>query len=180
MKNLLIILLISSLFSQSNVKITEAKISYTGNHPFHSWTGISSDLSLELNCKDKDESCDYLFSIPWMSFNSGNDNRDNNMLYYVNAYEFKNIDFTFKNIKNISILQSNAVPIILEGTLSLAGKNNKISIPLNININSINFNIKSEFTIKLSDYQIERPRLLMIPIKDEIIINISLKGIITN
>lgn len=180
MKNLLIILLISSLFSQSNVKITEAKISYTGNHPFHSWTGISSDLSLELNCIEKNEACDYLFSVQWMSFNSGNDNRDNNMLYYVNAYEFQNIDFTFKNVKNKSFQQNKTEPLVLNGTLSIAGKNNKISIPLNININNIYFDLKSEFTIKLSDYQVERPTLLMIPIKNEIIINISLKGIITS
>ena len=92
MKNLLIIVIISCLFSQTNIKILKAEISYNGSHPFHQWTGISKDLSLDLNCIEKDKMCDYLFSVPWISFNSGNDNRDNNMFYYVNAYEFQKIE----------------------------------------------------------------------------------------
>jgi|GEM_PF-1339716 len=177
MKKLLIFLLISSLFSQSNVKITEAKISYTGNHPFHSWTGISSDLSLELNCKEKDKTCDYIFSIPWVNFNSGNDNRDNNMLYNVNAYEFQNIEMTFNYVQLNSLQHDNTEVLSLDGTLSIAGINNKISVPLNIEIINSHFNVQSEFIIKLSDYQIERPTLLMIPIKNEVLVKIIISGL---
>ena len=103
-KNLIIFIFISTIFAQADVKITEAVISFTGSHPFHDWTGISTDLKLDLNCSDKDETCHYLFSVPWTSFDSGNDNRDNNMLYYVNAYEFHQEPFRLD--EQISFIQS--------------------------------------------------------------------------
>ena len=177
---LIIFIFITTIISQTNIKILEATISYIGSHTFHQWTGISNDLSLELNCIEKDENCDYLFSVPWVSFNSGNDNRDNNMIYYINAYEFQNIIMTFKKVHLDSLQQDNSKVLNLIGTLSIAGADKKISIPLKIDINNSHFDLKSEFIIKLPDYQIERPTLLMIPIKNEIVINISLKGLITN
>ena len=173
---LIIFIFISTIFSQADVKITDSKISFIGSHPFHDWTGISTDLKLDLNCSDKDEPCHYLFSVPWTSFDSGNDNRDNNMLYYVNAYEFHNIKMTFKDVKLDSVQQYNSEAHILEATLSIAGVNKLIYIPIKFEFTESYYELQSEFSLKVSDFNIERPTLLMIPINDEIIIKVKFSG----
>ena len=175
-KILIIFIFISTIFTQADIKITEAIISFTGSHPFHDWTGISTDLKLDLNCSDNDKTCHYLFSVPWTSFDSRNDNRDNNMLYYVNAYEFHNIKMTFKDVKLDSILKFNSEAHNLEGTLSIAGVNKLIYIPINFEFTESYYKLQSEFSLKVSDFNIERPTLLMIPINDEIIIKVKFSG----
>ena len=143
------------LRSYQQEKITDPIISFTGSHPFHDWTGISTKLKLDMNCPENNESCDYSFTIPWTSFDSGNDNRDNNMLYYVNAYEFHNIKMTFKDVKLDSIQQYNSEAHILEGTLSIAGVNKQIYIPINFEFTESHYELQSEFSLKVSDFNIE-------------------------
>ena len=151
---LIIFIFISTIFAQAEVKITDSKILFIGSHPFHDWTGISTYLKLDLNCSDKDETCHYLFLVSWTSFDSGNDNRDNNMLYYVNAYEFHNIEMTFKNIKLDFLKQDNSETHILEGTLSVAGVNKQIYIPINFEFTESHYELQSEFSLKVSDFNI--------------------------
>ena len=104
---LIIFIFISTIIEQADVKIIDSKISFTGSHPFHDWTGNSTELKLGMNCSEENESCNFIFSIPWTSFDSGNDNRDNNMLYFVNAYEFPIIKMSFININLNQISSKN-------------------------------------------------------------------------
>lgn len=166
------------LFSQIDYKISKSIISFTGSHPFHDWTGISNELKLEKKCSQKNTFCKYIFSIPWTSFNSGNDNRDNNMLYYVNAYEYQNIKFTFDNI-DLNKLGNGSH--LLTGILEIAKNKNQLSIPIKLNILDKKIYITSEFEISIKDFNIEQPTLLMIPINEIINIKIDISGeIITN
>ena len=171
-----IIFYLSIGFSNPKVKINEATIHFTGSHPFHDWTGISTQLDLEMNCSKMDEICDFIFTIPWTSFNSGNDNRDNNMLYYISAFDYPKIEMEFKDVKMNELTKTKNVII---GNLSMAGEKQNIAISLDFKQNDNQIILNSEFNISLTNYNIERPTLLMIPIKDIVNIHVNIVGDIT-
>ena len=100
------------------------------------------------------------------------------MLYYVNAYEYQNIKFTFDNI-DLNKLGNGSH--LLTGILEIAKNKNQLSIPIKLNILDKKIYITSEFEISIKDFNIEQPTLLMIPINEIINIKIDISGeIITN
>lgn len=177
MKNFFTIILYLSIgLANPNVKINKATIHFTGSHPFHDWTGISTHLDLKMNCSKMDEICNFTFSIPWTSFDSGNDNRDNNMLYYINAFDYPKIEIEFTDVKMNELIKTKNVII---GNLSMTGEKQNIAIPLDFKQNENQFILNSEFKISLTNYNIERPTLLMIPINDIINIHVNIAGELT-
>ena len=163
----------STLITQPNVKLTQAIISFTGSHPFHDWTGISTNVNLKTNCLET-EICDFTFTIPWTSFDSGNDNRDNNMLYYVNAFDFPNIEMKFKQIDLSKLIEfENSIT----GILTINGINQNFSIGVDYQLKHNHFKVSSSFDISLDNFKINRPSLLLIPIDDLIYIHVDIDGI---
>ena len=74
-----------------------SEISYTGSHPAHDWTGISSSFKGGIVCDSFDD-CIIKIQIPINSFDSGNSSRDSNMLYYVEANKFKYVTFFLNHL----------------------------------------------------------------------------------
>ena len=166
---ILIFIFFATLIAQTNVKLTQSIVSFTGSHPFHDWTGISTKVNLNTNCSET-EICDFTFIIPWTSFESGNDNRDNNMLYYVNAFDYPNIEMKFQNI-HLNNIKNNVY-----GKLNFGGEENDFNIPLDFKKNQNQIKVDSDFKISLSQFNIDRPTLLMIPINDTIHVHVKMSG----
>ena len=160
-------------FSSDYIVINNSTIQFTGSHVFHDWIGVSSKLESKVSCNEKNTNCSFKFSIPWESFNSRNDNRENNMLYYVNAFDYPNIIMKFENI-DLKKLNENGN--LITGILTINGISESLSIPLEYKINNKKFKIYSSFNISLEKFNIERPSLLLIPIEILIFINVNITG----
>ena len=168
---LLIILLFTSILSAGwAIDTTYSYIKYTGNHPLHSWTGISKDINFKLNCDNDD--CTIIISTPLEKFDSGNDSRDSNMLYYTNSLahpvvSFKSDSFRFDDQFDKSIS--------LKGLLNFHGI--KKEIPLKITLSKENnaFWGICNFNFELSVFNVDRPSLLMLKISDIISVEAKLK-----
>ena len=174
--SLLIILLLNSAFSSDlSVDTTYSYIKYIGNHPLHSWTGISKDIDFKLDCNIDD--CIISVSTPLEKFNSGNDSRDSNMLYYTEALSYPRVSFQSNSFKfNEEIDKS----ININGTLNFHGIDKKI--PLKIVLNNQNDELWAtcDFNFNLDLFNIERPSLLMIKIDNSIEIETKFKLIKKN
>ena len=171
MKYIKYIIFFSLAFSEYIIDESKSKVIYYGYHPLHSWSGETTSIKINSECKSTNEfNCDFEFRIPVMSFYSGNYNRDSNMLYYLNAFLYPDIIMTFDNF---IIKEYNTV--IIEGKLSVNGISKRIEIPINLfhKLNK-NYSIKSVFSISLSSFNIEVPKLLFLPIDNEIKIDIDL------
>ena len=132
----------------------------------------SSSITLLSDCNDLGTLCDLIFKIPVISLNSGNDNRDSNMLNYLNAFSYPEVRLS---ISDFSVREYNEEIIICDMTIS--GMTQEIQIPLtllDVSKNEIQYKAESSFTISLNQFNIDIPKLLFIPISPDIKIKIEL------
>ena len=103
MKVILILALSSFAFSEFKIDYTKSTISYRGSHPFHDWEGTTSQIEINTECIDISVNCKATISAPIMHFLSGNNNRDSNMLFSVNAYKHPTVSISLENFFSSSV-----------------------------------------------------------------------------
>ena len=167
---LLIILLFSSILASDwSIDTTYSYIKYTGNHPLHSWAGISKDINFKLNCDNDD--CTISISTPLEKFDSGNDSRDSNMLYYTESLlypivSFESNEFIFNDKTDISI--------DLNGIIDFHGIEKEFPVKIVLTQEDETIRGICNFDIGLDLFNTERPSLLMIKISNTIKIEVNL------
>ena len=93
MKKLTVILFLSIIYSTDwGIDTTYSYIKYKGEHTFHSWQGISKNIDFNLECNDENI-CTLEVSTSLENFDSGNDSRDSNMLYYTESLLYPIVTF---------------------------------------------------------------------------------------
>ena len=171
----LILLLCALVFPGFQIDKTQSTIYYTGSHPFHDWKGTTSQIKIITDCDISSSDCGATISVPIMSFISGNDNRDSNMLFYVDGFSFPIVKILFSHL-NISDLLHQEKTVNFDGEIDFHGFKVVEVIPLFITKENDTILIRSEFSIKLDSFEVDRPSLLMVPIKNEIRINVNISG----
>ena len=171
----LILLLCGLAFPNFKIDKIQSSISYTGSHPFHDWKGNTSQIEIITNCETVSSDCDVTISVPVISFMSGNDNRDSNMLFYVDAFSYPLVEISFSHL-NILDLISKGESVNCDGKINFHGCKIIQEIPLFIASDKNTISIQSNFSIQLNSFDVKRPSLLMIPIKNEIQINVNISG----
>ena len=168
---LFFILLFTTVFGSTwSVDTTYSYINYHGKHLLHSWTGVSKDIGFTLDCNDSD--CTVEASTNLDKFDSGNDSRDSNMLYYTESLEYPSVSFKTNSFKfNMDLDRS----VDTKGILSFHGIEKEIPVKLMFSKKDDEFWGTCNFNVSLSDFDIDRPSLLMIKISDEIDIETKIK-----
>ena len=170
MRILFYIILFNLVFANYSIIQSESEIEYFGKHPMHSFSGRSSSVALLSDCNDSQTKCDLEFKVPIISLNSGNDNRDNNMLNHLNAFSHPQIIMSFEDF-----LVKEYDKEITNVKININGISQEIQIPLNVSIVSENnYLATSTFVISLSEFNIELPELLFASIDNNIRIQVKL------
>ena len=155
----------------SEFTIKEGEVTYYGYHLLHDWKGTSNQIGCDFTFEPSLENFDGFISIPVKSFDSGNSNRDSNMLVYCKGIKYPDISFRPKEI----IKGDNLVTI--NGMLEFAGNVQDLTTSANIKaISDSSFTAKGKFDILLSKFDIDRPSLLFTKIDDKISIEYSIIG----
>ena len=175
MKFIITVLFLSLVFPNFILDQSKTNISYTGTHPFHEWTGATSEVQMTTDCELMSLDCEATISVPVISFMSGNDNRDSNMLFHIDAFSYPIVKISFVNL-NIPDLLSTTENINFDGEIDFHGHKMTQKIPLLVTKSKNNLFIKSSFYIKLDWFDIDQPSLLMIPIKNEVTIDAIISG----
>ena len=176
MRKLIIILFFQAAFAQGvpvTIDIEQSFISYDGKHPAHNWTGVSKEIkgSFVFDSNNPTSSNVDLF-VPVFSFDSKNSNRDSNMLDVIEDYFYPTVSFTSSEITK----EDNGY--LITGTLFFHGVKKEITIPVNLILDDKKIIVDADFSVSLSDYEIKRPSLLTIKMKDDISIKFYLVGFI--
>ena len=151
--------------------IKEGEITYYGYHFLHDWKGTSNQINGNFTFDSSLEDFNGIISIPVKSFDSGNTNRDSNMLVYCRGIKYSDISFRPKEI----IKDDNLVTI--NGMLEFAGNVQDLTTSANIKaISDSSFTAKGKFDILLSKFDIDRPSLLFTKIDDKISIEYTIIG----
>ena len=136
---------------------------YSGNHPLHAWTGISTEASGSITYNENSETGSVRIEVPLSSFDSKLSSRDSNMLYYTEALDYPTVVF---QSSKVTVGRTSAG---IEGKLTFHG----VTRPLKVtaSFDKKNKIVKGDFSIRLSDFEVERPSLLFVKIDDDIAIN---------
>ena len=149
------------LFGQTFEVSKASKITYYGSHYAHDWQGHSTGISGRIIYDADDQtanSCSLRVNLA--TFDSGNSNRDSNMLTYLNAFQYPDVMFVSNEISMEGIIAS------IKGQLTFHGITREINLTADISLTD-RFNAEGSFTILLSDYEVERPALLFKKIANE-------------
>lgn len=171
MINIIRYIITITLLYGNEYTIKEGEISYSGYHFLHDWKGTSNQINGDFTFDSTLENFNGSISIPVKSFDSGNTNRDSNMMVYCRAIKFPNIIFRPKEVIREDRL------VTIDGMLEFAGKVQDLTTNVNIKaINDSSFLAEGKFDIFLSEFDIDRPSLLFAKIDDKISIEFVIIG----
>ena len=169
-KTLLFTLLISvNLCSQEfwEIDSNSSFIKYSGNHFLHNWDAQNDEISGLLNIENG--TIDNVGVIAKVKdFNSGNSSLDSNAMRVVEALKYPNVIF------RSSLIEQNDDRVYLEGVLEFHGIKQNLKVEGKIESLQDQIKINMDFIIKLSDFEIKRPSLLLRKVEDEILVEINL------
>ncbi len=172
MKNLILISL--SLIILSVVSISaqpkkyeaseqESYITYRLTHPFHEVEATSRKVVCLIYADaQKKEIKNVLVQVPVTSFDSGNSNRDSHAMEVVDAISIPYAKFVSTNI------MENGDSLKISGKLTFHGVTKDITINAATDWSTNKLIVDGVFNISLTQFKVERPSLLLIPVNDDL------------
>lgn len=152
----------------------ESTVTYRVSHPLHGATGVSHQLSGAVSITpgtSPELVLPLRFTVPLASFDSGNRNRDRNMLSVMSAARYPEAILVIERVSWVN-KQTSGSQTRAEGTgtgtLTLRGMSRPITVSLSGSLNGPRLEVTSRFSVLLSEYGIERPSLLFRPIDDRV------------
>jgi polyisoprenoid-binding protein YceI len=153
-------------FAQSKSAVAlkgESSITYRLVHPLHKVESTSNDFVSTL---DLDESAKVITAVTARvdveTFNSGNSNRDSHAMEVIDAIQYPEVSFSSTAISQ----QGDSVHV--SGTLLFHGQSGHIVIDGDAQWSPGRLEIRGRFDVRLTDFKIERPSLLLIPVEDKL------------
>jgi polyisoprenoid-binding protein YceI len=147
------------------VNKSQSSITYMLDHSFHTVNGLSREIDSELTIdQNTKEILSARITVPVKSFDSGNKNRDKDMLQVTNAARFPNVQFKSKSITAVN------GELNVKGLLTFNGVTKEISTKA-VQIEERDKRIvKGNFVINLENYAIKRPSIFGLKVKNELVI----------
>lgn len=159
---------------------------FISDAPFEKIVGVSSglDATVMINKDDITKSPKGMVKVPISNIKTGIDLRDEHLRSkdWLNAEEYPYAEFHLKGIKNASskkLVDGEKVNATLVGTFSVHGKSQEIEVPAKLTYFNESEQTKArtegnllvanaEFSIKLSDYGVEIPSMVVGKVNEEV------------
>jgi len=150
--------------------LVESTLTYHVSHPLHQSEGVSHAAKGKGVCRGGQ--CDFLIAVPVKSFDSGDSNRDLHMLQVARGGEFPMITVRTHLPEDASSLA--AIPVDLE--IQFAGQTMLYKqIAFQHVVKGGETTITGTIPLTLTDFKIDPPSLLAIPVKNEIPVRVEMK-----
>ena len=172
-KKLLIVFLLLALpglaRAQHQWVLEKSTLTYHVSHPLHESEGVSHAARGKGVCKAGQ--CDFLIAVPVKSFDSGDSNRDLHMLQATRGAQFPMV--TVRVHLPEAALTSATIHCDLE--IDFAGQTASYKqVPFQAVTHGNETEITGTIPTTVSDFKIDPPKLLMVPIKDEIPVRVDM------
>jgi hypothetical protein len=165
-------LLLSPLaFAQAGPQwvLQKSSLAYHASHPLHTSVGVSHAAKGKGVCHEGQ--CDFLIAVPVKSFESGDSNRDLHMIQAVRGAQFPVVSVRTRLPEDAA----SAAGIHADLQIEFAGQTVEYKqVPLQLEKQGDTVRIMGTVPATLSDFKIDPPSLLTIPIKNEIPVTIDL------
>ena len=158
-------LILLSAFAQSDAQwvADQSTLSYHMSHPMHEVDGTSHDAKGKGVCHAGQ--CDFLIAVPVKTFDSGDTNRDLHMIEATRGAQFPMI------VVRTHFAQSETASQWIHADLDVqfAGQTaHYAQVPFQRVAQGGQIRITGTIPLTCSDFKIERPSFLTVPIKNEI------------
>ncbi|MGA0556325.1 YceI family protein [Larkinella sp. VNQ87] len=141
---------------------TKSTITYAMSHPMHSFEGVSRDVACVIVLDDANKIESVAAATKVSSFDSDNTNRDSHALEKLEALKYPKVTFTSNEIDQ----EGNKLTV--KGNLTFHGVTKPVVIQATRQDDGGQLTIKGDFQIRLSDYKVEKPSLMMVPVDEEV------------
>ena len=142
-------------------------ISYQGKHILHDWVGINNNVKGILVIEDAKAS-KIAISASVKDFDSGNGNRDSNMLEILEVIKFPKIEY-YSN--RISLDKDK---ILFSGNINFHGISRDLNITSEIKKIKNKLVLSGEFNFSLVDHNVKLPSFMMRSINKDVLIKYQL------
>ena len=173
MKRLLIACLMSAMpvFAQTDVvwMLEQSTLSYHMSHPMHQVDGVSHAAKGKGICHAGQ--CDFLIAAPVKSFDSGDTSRDLHMLESTRGAEFPMVTVRTRFPET----DTTASTIYVDLEIQFAGQTAHYAhVPFQRSAQGNEVHITGTVPATCSDFKIDRPSFLTVPIKNEIPVHVDM------
>ena len=159
----------SSLQAQNQWVLQQSTLTWHVTHPMHEVEATSHAAKGKGTCSNGE--CDFLIAVPVNTFNSGDSNRDLHTLQVVRGAQYPMV------VVRTRIPQSelSASTIYADLDIQFAGQTAHYShVPFQRIAHGNDVEIKGTIPATCSDFKIERPSFLTVPIRNEIPVTVDL------
>lgn len=149
--------------AQSQWVLDKCTLTYHVDHPLHHVEGVSTSARGKGICQSGE--CNFLIAVPVKSFNSGDSNRDLHMLQVVRGARYPMV------VVRTEIPESELDSSTIHGHLEVqfAGQTAHYeNVQFQLSKKGKETRITGTVPAKCSDFKIDPPKLLTIPIKNDI------------
>jgi len=141
----------------------ESSIEYKLTHPLHEIESTSKEAYCSINADIvKKEIKQVVVKVDVTTFNSGNSNRDSHAMEVIDALSYPEANFNSTSISR----QGDSLKVY--GKLFFHGVTKDITISAAAVWGEKKLTINGKFSISLTAFKVERPSLLLIPVKDNL------------
>ena len=166
-------LLISKQTFSQNIKwsldINESFISYDGEHFLHSWSGKNERIrGVIIENLEEEKFKQIALAMFVKDFDSGNGNRDSNMLEILEVIKFPKIEYYSNKIS----LGKDEISFL--GNLNFHGISRDLNITSEIKKTNKKLVLSGEFNVSLVDHKVKLPTFMMRSIDKEIFVKYQL------
>jgi hypothetical protein len=163
-------LLVTGFAQADNVWLLEkSALTYHVSHPLHQSEGVSHAARGKGVCRAGQ--CDFLIAVPVKSFDSGDSNRDLHMLQVVRGAQFPMV--TVRTLLSETTAASPTIHADLE--IQFAGQTVEYKqVAFHLEAEGNQMRISGTIPATLSDFKIDPPSLLAVPVKNEMPIRVEM------
>jgi len=155
--------------ADSQWALQQATLTYHVSHPLHQSEGVSHAAKGKGVCHAGQ--CDFLIGVPVKSFDSGDSNRDLHMLQVTRGAEFPMV------LVRTRLPESSAASATLNVDLEIqfAGQTAQYKqVPFKLETLAGETHITGTIPATLSDFKIDPPSLLTMPVKNDIPVRVEM------
>jgi hypothetical protein len=149
--------------------LDHSTLTYHVSHPLHQVDGVSRAARGKGICHDGE--CDFLVAVPVKSFDSGDSNRDLHMVQVTRGAQYPMVTVR----THLPEASANETTIHADLDIEFAGQTAHYKdVPFQISLQGNEKKITGSIPCKLTDFKIDPPTLLTMPIKTDIPVKVEL------
>jgi len=155
--------------ADSDWVLEQSTLAYHVTHPLHATDGVSHAARGKGICHANH--CRFLIGVPVKSFDSGDSNRDLHMLQVTRGAEFPMV--AVRTSFPESELRPGSLPLDVQ--IQFAGQTvNFKQVPFQLTLQDGQAHLTGTIPATLSDFKIDPPTLLTIPVKNEMPVDVDM------